>query len=95
MGLGELTSDDDALHNQEHLTIGDLKDILGEEAVRRGLEYMRSLPEAEKEFIRAADPDRMTEGYRKAGVRGDIDPVSEKWSAEMKEEGLGIDRDED
>lgn len=90
MALSDL-GEEDSLIAQKNLTIGELIDMFGREAVRRGLEYTRSLDDADETFREQADADRMTEGYRKAGVQGDIEPVSEKWEAEIEEGGLGLD----
>ena len=95
MGLGELTEEEERLIDMENITIGELKNMFGEEATRRGLEYMRSLIDADSNFREAANPDVMTEGYREAGVSGDVEPVSNKWSSRMEEEGLGLNEEDE
>lgn len=91
MGIEDLTEEDGALIRRKDLTIGDLIDMFGRETTRRALEYMRSLDRADREFRESADSDIMTEGYRRAGVGGDVDPASDKWAAKSRREGLGLD----
>lgn len=93
MGIQDLVPGEESLIDHTELTVQDLIDMYGREAVRRGLEYTRSLSDADKEFRESADPDRMTEGYREAGVDGEVDPVSEKWASSSREGGLGLDDD--
>lgn len=93
MGIQDLVPGEDSLIDHPDLTVQDLIDMFGREAVRRGLEYTRSLSEADQEFRQSADPDRMTEGYREAGVDGEVEPVSNKWAQSSREGGLGLDRD--
>ena len=90
MGIQDL-GEQEALISRKELTIRDLEDMFGREATRRGLEYMRSLDDADKTFREKVDEDDMTKGYRRAGVHGDIEPVSEKWKQKSEEEGLGLD----
>lgn len=91
MGLTGIGSGEEELIDQEDVTIGDLIDNYGREAVRRGLKYTQSLHDADEEFRKSANPETMEEGYREAGVRGDIDPVTDEWSAGMEKSGLGLD----
>lgn len=92
MGIQDL-GEQEALIARKELTIGDLESMFGREATRRGLEYMRSLDDADETFREKVDEDDMTEGYRRAGVRGNIEPASEKWKESSEKEGLGLDED--
>lgn len=95
MGIQDLVAEDDSLIDHPEITVRELIEMFGREAVRRGLEYTRSLSKADKEFRESVDPVRMEEGYRDAGVEGDLEPVTEKWSVKSKEGGLGLDDGED
>lgn len=90
MGIQDL-GEQEALISRKELTIADLEQMFGREATRRGLEYMRSLDDADRSYRENPTTEAMSEGYRRAGVEGDIEPVSEKWKSEMEEEGLGLD----
>lgn len=81
------------------ITVRDLVDMYGKEAVRRGISYMESLAEAEEEFKQSIDNDpEYAEQYTK-GVAGDPEEVPESkreeinsaWAEGMREGGLGLD----
>lgn len=93
MGVNDLTEDEDALVNQGDITISELVRRFGKESTRRGLEYMRSLSEADQNF-REVSKDEMEEGYERAGIEGDTSPASDKWASSIQENGLGLDEDE-
>lgn len=78
-------------------TVKELAEEYGFEAMRRGLQYMDSLSDAEQEYIDSASGEKMERGYRDAGVEGGEEQVkhaSSKWADKMKESGIGIEEDE-
>lgn len=86
-----MTEDGDGHDIPDHLTVGELRGIFGDTAVDRSMQYLESLREADRRFREETDAESMTEGYRKAGVEGDVSDVSEKWKSQIEEEGLGLD----
>lgn len=80
------------------VTVRDLINMYGREAVRRGLSYMESLSEAEEEYKQSAEDGG---GYAEGIARGvtdpeDLDPekreeINERWAEGMEEGGLGLD----
>lgn len=85
-------------HEVLDITIRELIDIHGEEAVRRGLSYMESLSEAEQNFKEAAGE---SSGYAEETAKGvnmedEMDPetreeINNRWAEGMKDGGLGLD----
>ena len=105
MGLDSAV-DDGSLASQEDMTIRELKEHFGGEVVRRGIQYMQSLKEADKNFRESADSKKMEEGYKKAagtltGGESDgndedelpesVQEGSNKWASNMEDSGLGLD----
>jgi len=90
MGLESIIEQSKGDRVPDDVSVGELREKFGEEAVRRGIGYMSSLSEADSNY-RDADKDDMKDGYSKAGVEGDVDGVAEKWAAEMESNGLGLD----
>lgn len=81
----------------ESMTVGELVNKYGEEAVRRGISYMHSLAEAEKEYKKSATSEQMREGYEKAGLdpeHEETEKASGAWAESMNENGLGINDDD-
>lgn len=74
-------------------TIAELRSIYGEESVRRALNYMDKLSEADKNFRESAEEDKMIEGYSEFLTDSNITSREEEseWQRGMKENGLGID----
>ena len=92
MSLEDLAGGDAELTEEMMtLSVSDLVDEYGKEAVRRGLEYMNSLSEADENFKESVTEDNLEEGYREAGIKGDLDPVTSHWAEQSKQEGLGLD----
>lgn len=89
MGLSNIGRED-TLADQDNLTVSDLKDIFGEEVVRRGIAYMTSLDEADKNF-REVSEEKMEEGYKRAGIDGDTSETASEWASAMEKKGIGID----
>ena len=94
MGIDEVLQEG-SLADQDELTVGQLKQMYGEEVVRRALQYMNSLVEADEQFRQSADPKQMEEGYKQIEGVGDELPEaakkgSEKWAEAMQDSGLGI-----
>lgn len=89
MGVDQLISD----HNRS-TTIGELIEIHGEEAVKRGISYMESLSEAEESYRESVNGDRFKRGVENAyGVEEGGERVEEavsKWEESMRENGLGV-----
>lgn len=79
------------------ITIAELEQQYGTEAVSRALQYMASLRQAEQKFKESADPDRMKQGYEDAfGVEPsgqEVEEGVENWADSMEESGLGIDEE--
>lgn len=94
MGIQDL-GEQEALIARTELTIGDLKDMFGREATRRGLEYMRSLGKADRNFREAADETTMKDGYRsiteEAGESEQVEDASREWAQSMEKGGIGLD----
>ena len=94
MGVNDVV-EDGSLVNRDDLTIGELKQHFGEEVVRRGIQYMNSLKEADENFRDSADPEDMQEGYKKFSDRSELGDEakegSDKWARAMEEGGLGLD----
>lgn len=89
MGLESIIEESKGERLPDSVTLGELRDELGDEVVRRGIGYMSSLIEADNNY-RDVDKEDMKEGYSRAGVGGDVDKVAEKWASEMKDNGLGL-----
>jgi len=94
MGIDEVLQEG-SLADQDELTVGQLKQMYGEEVVRRALQYMNSLVEADEQFRQSADPKQMEEGYKQIEGVGDELPEeakegSEQWAEAMQDSGLGI-----
>lgn len=99
MGVNSLLDDeDDSVEIPDSTTLGELKEELGEEVVRRGVSYMFSLLRADKEYRESGDPEQLKEGFISMGVEesqeGALDKTGDKWSEKMKDRGLGLDSDE-
>lgn len=91
MGVDNLV-EDEQLNIPDSTTILQLKMRFGEEAVRRGVQYMASLKKADEEYRRSANPDDLDEGWERGyGVENVETDASEEWAESMEEEGLGID----
>lgn len=81
------------------VTIRDLINMYGREAVRRGLSYMESLSDAEENFKRSVEDEaEYAEEYADEYVDDpeDIPPekrkeINERWAEGMKKGGLGLD----
>lgn len=83
------------------ITVGELEEEFGEQAVARGISYMSSLAEAEENYKESATADRMKEGYKDAAEtlsgESDVEPTTEveraskKWAEESKDSGIGLD----
>lgn len=94
MGIQDLGHEDELIARRD-LTIGDLIDIFGREPTRRGLEYMKSLNDAEKEFVESISQEELEKGWREAynmeNVGEDAERAASKWADESREKGLGLD----
>lgn len=102
MGLGELTEEEKRLIDMENITIGELKNMFGKEATRRGLEYMASLSTADENFRQSGEENKDKYGNRVVEGQGvDPDKVSEEakeeasssWRSSIEETGLGLDHE--
>lgn len=93
-GVGRLIEEKDNNVDIRSLTVQDLINIFGEEAVRRGLQYTASLSEAEQEFISSIEDDDYEKGLEKAGVDDVPQNVSEQWKKQTQSGGLKLDDDE-
>lgn len=83
----------------EETTVEELIDIYGEEIVTRGLAYMDSLEEADKEFRENTESDYATD-YAEGIGGGDISEdkrqeLNDRWSESIQDNGLGINDDEE
>ena len=89
---GERTVADEVMEFPEDWGVSDLIQIFGEEATRRGIQYMNSLVEADKEYRESANPEDLDEGWEEGYEVEDVDTkASDKWAESMEEKGLGID----
>lgn len=80
------------------VTIRDLIDMYGHEAVRRGLSYMESLSEAEDNYKQSTEEQA---DYAEGFIDQTADPedvpkekraeINNKWAEGMEESGLGLD----
>lgn len=90
MGLQEVGHEGELI-NQDHLTIGELKEIFGREATRRGLEYMNSLTRADRNYREAANPEDLDEGFERAyGDEVETD-AGDDWAKSMERKGIDLD----
>lgn len=74
-------------------TIEDLARMYSREAVKRGISYMDSLADADRQFRESASREDMSEGYAEADLDTDhenVQEASEEWADSMEESGLGI-----
>lgn len=99
MGVNSLLDDEEgSLELPDSITVGELKDELGEEVVRRGVSYMFSLRAADKQYRESGDPEQLKEGFMNIGVEksedGALDRTGDRWSEKMKDKGLGLESDE-
>lgn len=108
MGLGDILPDGPLRsrlgdgQTEGDITVSDLKDMYGEEAVNRGLSYMESLSDADENFKESVSPEQMEEGYDEAAKtysddedatvsdKTKVEEASEKWAEETKDNGLGL-----
>jgi len=92
MTLDDVTEGDgDILDEFKNMTVAELIQIHGEEPVRRGLSYMLSLEEADRNYRDSADSRKLDEGWEEAYDVEDVETeASKKWEEVMEEEGLGI-----
>lgn len=77
----------------DEITLADLKEQFGEDALARGLAYMESLSDADKNYREAAG-GQYTKGLKERGVEMDEKTeqrADEAWAQGMKETGIGID----
>lgn len=94
MSLDDLT-DPDGTGIDYSMTVQDLVSIYGKEAVKRGIQYMGSLSEAEENYRESVTQDKMEDGFERI-AESDIDlsdeakEASSRWEQESKESGLGI-----
>lgn len=101
MGVDELAEKKKVRWAEDSMSIEDLREKFGDEAVNRGLAYMASLSEAEKNYVESADGDRYVDRTAE-GVGADPEDVPEdsrryaksKWEKGMEKSGLGIDKEE-
>ena len=89
--------------SEEDITVSDLRDMYGDEAVDRALSYMESLSEADENFRESVSQEQMEEGYDEAAKtytddedaeasdRTKVEQASRKWAEESSESGLGLD----
>jgi len=107
MGVEELT--EEPFPVDEDLTVQQLVDIYGKEAVRRGLSYIINLQSADESYRQAANPEKSQEFIQKTaeGVAEvepgqEIDPeelpesakeAQSEWEKQMEEKGLGLEDD--
>lgn len=86
--------DEEELIDTTKVTLADLIQLFGEEPVRRGLQYMASLEEADKEY-KKTNSDELLEGLQDWTDSDDpteqMIETSDHWSKRMKEEGIGIE----
>lgn len=85
----------DPLPVDEDISVAQLIDRYGYEAVRRGLEYTMSLSEADEEYRKSANTENLESRIREAfnvPEDEDIDTEAiEKWQEAMENEGIGIE----
>jgi len=85
-------AEEDLVSQHRNITIGELEMIYGTEPVRRALQYMTGLQEADREYRQSADPEDLDKGLENAYDIEDVETeASDKWAERMKEKGLGID----
>lgn len=91
MGVNDL-AEDEQIPFDDSVTIGQLKKMYGEEVVRRGVEYMLSLQDADQEFRQSIQSEDLDEGWEEGYGVDDIETdASDKWAEKSKEKGLGLD----
>lgn len=83
----------------DEITLQDLEDEFGEEAVQRGLAYMASLSEADANYRKkVGEKNYVREGLTGVGqspddaeVTEDAEKANENWQQKSKEKGLGLE----
>lgn len=96
MGVEDTLPDNSSIpSNPSHVTVQDLINHHGEEIVKRGLSYMESLRQADKNYRGSGDPDELKRGYDEGGVNVQEDEqkaeeITSRWAEAMNEKGLGI-----
>lgn len=96
MGLQDVGEDEFPV--DEGMTLRELIDIHGKEAVRRGVRYIHSLSDADEEYRESADRSKMREGYErgyKVDTSGnkDVEEATSRWEDKMRKNGIGIDEE--
>lgn len=102
MNLDDVMSDDEPpslAQSMGNVTVAELIQLHGEEAVRRGLSYMASLSEADENFRESgAEGADYGEEYIKAiaGEEANVDGekaerLQSDWEEAMEGDGLGLD----
>lgn len=77
----------------DEITLADLREEFGEEAVNRGVAYMASLSEADEKH-RSASGESYVEGMERSGVNIEDeqkDKLATKWESEQQEKGIGLE----
>lgn len=94
-GVGAVIKKDDELIDPETITISDLIELYGKEAVKRGLGYMASLHEADQNYRENTNTEDFKSGLEDAGIEGlnEDSEVVQKWKGKSEEEGLGLDNE--
>lgn len=94
MGTDDIVTEQELGQFDDSTTVGDLRAVFGDSAVKRALNYMASLSEAEEEYREATQKERYRDGMAEmAGKDADeigekVEEASEDW--EERTNSLGI-----
>jgi len=97
MTTEDVVSEKDSHQVDDSTTIGELREMLGEEAVNRGVSYMLSLADAQEAYRKNVQSEQYEEGLSQAGISDDdieseaVQKATSKWASNSEENGLGID----
>lgn len=95
MGVEDLSDENKQLPVEEHTTVQQLINIYGREAVRRGLEYIENLSEADKAYRESPEEDQLKQGVERAydveKSGENVEEAENKWARAMEDKGLGLD----
>lgn len=97
MTIEDVVSENNSHEFDDSITLGELREILGDEAVNRGVSYMLSLVDAQEKYRKSVKSEQYEEGLSQAGISDEsidseaVQKATSKWESNSEENGLGID----
>lgn len=99
MGLDDIVGDGLSIQEKRDITVLDLENMYGKEAARRGIEYMKSLSEADNNYRQAAQDnnygEEMKERVGDKDLSSEAQRASSKWVSNMENRGLALSEPDD